>query len=121
AAAEPGAPVAPAGAPAATAGAASSAAELTGVLTSSEMSTLDDREKEGKIRVLGEIDSERGASEVAAAGSEEAAAPAAAPQQASDEGLPFTGADLAFVAIAGLAALLAGIAIRRATRARRTA
>jgi hypothetical protein len=101
-AASSGSPVTPSGAPAGTEGAP------TGILTSSRMGEERDR-----IEVLGEVDTE------APAGEPAAAAPTAA-TEAPDGGLPFTGLDLIAVIAAGIAALLTGLALWRATRPRPT-
>ena len=93
-----GSPVVPTGAPAG-----------PPIITSSQMGTAPD----GRIRVLGEIDTEAGTAETADSAS---AAPAAEVEEGSN-GLPFTGLSLIAVVLAGLAALLTGIALWRATRA----
>jgi hypothetical protein len=81
-----------------------------GIITSSEIDTMP--AEEGEIQVLGAIETEEAAESPAEA-------PTSSPEATSGGGLPFTGAELAFVVIAGLVALLAGLTIRRATRAPR--
>ncbi|HEV2815190.1 MAG TPA: hypothetical protein VGW10_18185 [Solirubrobacteraceae bacterium] len=84
-----------------------------GVITSAQMGTMPAKD-EGRIAVLGVTETEEGAATPEAA-------PLAAVQTADgaeDGGLPFTGANLALIVIAGLVVLLTGIAIRRATVAR---
>ncbi len=67
-------------------------------------------EERGDLQVLGAIETE----DAQEGGASEATPTAVASQPSEDGELPFTGLELAFVAIAGLAALLAGVALRRA-------
>ena len=95
-------PVTPAGSPSVT--------PAEGIITSSQMGTTP--APKGRIQVLGEVETENGAPDTASD------QPATAAREVSDHGLPFTGADLALIAIIGIAALLAGLTVRRATTTR---
>jgi hypothetical protein len=113
---DPAAPVLPAGAPVTPAGAPSGErrVETGGVLTSSEMGSGGSK---GRIGVLGAIETEPGDRELVPL----AAETAPAGDDDADRALPFTGLELALVALGGLVALLLGLALRRATQTRPTA
>ena len=85
----------------------------SGIISSSQMGTTGAADQ---IQVLGEIDTEAGTAETSDG------SPASVPTADVEEGtngLPFTGLSLIAVILAGLAALLTGVALWRATRAPR--
>ena len=98
----------PAASPVTPSGTAASGDTTPPIITSSQMGSAP----KSRIQVLGEIDTEAGAADTAPAAG---AAPAREVDEGSN-GLPFTGLSLIAVVLAGLAALLTGIALWRATR-----